>query len=126
MSRTTMTFKVYRNEKLVDCQRFDAEVVKLGTLPSCQVRLEDEAVARLHAVVEVVGEREVKLIDLGSPAGTTLNGQKIEKFATLKDGDVMTIGTNRIEVSLSNSVAAAAIAPQAAAVPQVDARQFEV
>jgi hypothetical protein len=31
MSRTTMTFKVYRNETLVDCQRFDAEVVKFGT-----------------------------------------------------------------------------------------------
>ena len=127
MSRTTMTFKVYRNETLVDCQRFDAEVVKFGTLPSCHVRLEDQAVARMHAVVEVMGEKEVKLIDLGSPAGTALNGQKIEKFATLKDGDVMTIGNTRIEVQIANSAAAVAVsAPQAATTPQVDARQFEV
>jgi pSer/pThr/pTyr-binding forkhead associated (FHA) protein len=48
----------------------------------------------MHAVVEVVGEKEVKLIDLGSPAGTSLNGQKIEKFATLKDGDVMSLGNH--------------------------------
>jgi hypothetical protein len=127
MSRTTMTFKVYRNETLVDCQRFDAEVVKFGTLPSCHVRLEDGAVARMHAVVEVMGEKEVKLIDLGSPAGTALNGQKIEKFATLKDGDVMSIGNTRIEVQIANSAAAVAVsAPQVATTPQIDAREFEV
>ncbi len=126
MSRTTMTFKVYRNETLVDCQRFDAEVIKLGNLPSSHIRLDDEAVARMHAVVEVVGEKEVKLIDLGSPAGTSLNGRKIEKFATLKDGDVMTLGNHRIEVQISNPSTNAVIAAPQAAVPQVDARQFEV
>ena len=126
MSRTTMTFKVYRNEKLVDNQQFDGEVVKLGTLPSCHVRVDDEAVARLHAVVEVVGEKEVKLIDLGSPAGTSLNGHKIQKFATLKDGDVMTLGNTRIEVQIANPSTAAVVAAPVAAAPQVDARQYEV
>jgi hypothetical protein len=124
MSRTTMTFKVYRAGSEIETLRFDGEVVKLGKLPSCHVRLEDETVARTHAVVEVVGEKEVKLIDLGSPAGTVLNGQKIEKFATLKDGDVMTLGNTRIDVQISNPVAAAAAAP--AAGPQFDARPFEV
>jgi TonB family protein len=121
MSRTTVTFKVYRADTLVETQRFDAEVIKLGTLPSCQVRLDDDAMARQHAVIEVVGEKEVKLIDLGSPAGTCLNGQKIEKFATLKDGDVMSIGNHRIEVQIANP-AAVAVTPA----PQLDARQFEV
>jgi hypothetical protein len=121
MSRTTLTFKVYRAEMLVQCQRIDGDVVKLGKLPSCHVRLEGDEIAYTHAIVEVVGKQEVKLIDLGSPAGTSLNGRKIEKFATLKDGDVMTIGTNRIEVQFSN-INAAAVAPA----PQLDARQFEV
>ena len=124
MSRTTMTFKVYRNETLVDCQRFDAEVIKLGNLPSSHIRIDDEAVARMHAVVEVVGEKEVKLIDLGSPAGTTLNGHKIEKFATLKDGDVMTLGNTRIQAQISN-INTRAAAPVAAAQPQIDAHMAE-
>ena len=139
MSRTTLMFKVYHGETLVQSQRYDAEVVKLGSLPSSDLRLDDAAVARQHAVVEVNGD-EVKLIDLGSAAGTLLNGQKISKFATLKDGDVMTLGNTRIQAQISNTnartapvataaVATAAVAPAVAPATkatQIDAREFEV
>ena len=128
MSRTTLMFKVYQGESLVKSQRFDAEVVKLGSLPSSDLRLEDAAVARQHAVIEV-NRGEVKLIDLGSPAGTLLNGLKISKFATLKDGDVMTLGNTRIEAQISNThavAAPAAVAVKTSAQPQLDAREFEV
>ena len=126
MSRTTMMFKVYHGETLVESRRYDAEVVKLGSLPSSDLRLDDAAVARQHAVVEVTGD-EVKLIDLGSAAGTLLNGQKISKFATLKDGDVMTLGNTRIQAQISNTAATAApVIHTAARQPQLDAREFEV
>jgi hypothetical protein len=119
-------FKVYHGETLVQSQRYDAEVVKLGSLPSSDLRIDDAAVARQHAVVEVVGD-EVKLIDLGSAAGTLLNGQKISKFATLKDGDVMTLGNTRIQAQISNTNAVAApVAPATKVAPQIDAREFEV
>ena len=124
MSRTTLMFKVFRGESLVHSQRFDAEVVKLGSLPSSDLRLDDAAVARQHAVVEVVGA-EVKLIDLGSPTGTLLNGNKISRSVTLKDGDVMTLGNTRIQAQISTTNTRAA-APVAAAQPQIDAREFEV
>ncbi len=128
MSRTTLMFKVYQGESLVKSQRFDAEVVKLGSLPSSDLRLEDAAVARQHAVIEV-NRGEVKLIDLGSPAGTLLNGLKISKSATLKDGDVMTLGNTRIEAQISNTnavAAAPAVAVKTSAQLQLDAREFEV
>jgi hypothetical protein len=125
MSRTTLMFKVYRGATLVQTRRFDAEVVKLGSLPSCDLRLDDAGVARQHAVVEVVGQ-EVKLIDLGSAAGTSLNGTRISKFATLKDGDVMTLGNTRIEAQISNTKPAVAPVAVTPAQPQIDAREYEV
>ncbi len=127
MSRSTLMFKVYQGDSLVRTQRFDADVVKLGSLPSSDLRLDDAAVARQHAVVEVLGA-EVRLIDLGSPAGVLLNGNKISRFATLKDGDVMTLGNTRIEAQISNSNRpAVTVAPVVhAAKPQLDAREFEV
>ena len=127
MSRTTLMFKVYHGETLVKTQRHETEVVKLGSMPSSDLRLDDAAVARHHALVEVVGD-QVRLIDLGSAAGTLLNGRKVLKFATLKDGDVMTLGNTRIEAQISNTQAVtAASAPVAASMkPAIDAREFEV
>lgn len=129
MSRTTLMFKVYRGETLVKSQRCDAEVMKLGSLPSSDLRIDDATVARQHAVVEVLGD-EFKLIDLGSPAGTLLNGQKISKSATLKDGDVMTLGNTRIEAQISNNAVrtapAAVVAASTKSAPQIDPREFEV
>jgi Zn-finger nucleic acid-binding protein len=67
-----------------------AEVVKIGRLSSATISIDDDSVSRLHAVVEV-SPTEILLIDLGSTAGTYVNGERVQKVK-LQEGDFMRIG----------------------------------
>ncbi|HEY0136919.1 MAG TPA: AgmX/PglI C-terminal domain-containing protein [Nannocystis sp.] len=147
MSTKTLAIKVYHGEQLVDTQTLSQDVIKIGKLKSSHLCLDDETVARMHAVIEVSGD-EVRVIDLGSATGTTLNGARIDKNAALSDGDVLTFGPYRLEVGfVRQAPVAAAAAPghapihapmhaaPLAAVPapmmqrqpvQIDASEFEV
>lgn len=77
-------------------QRLAAAVIKIGKLSSSHVRLGDESVSRMHAVIEVSGDG-VTIIDLGSSAGTLVNGERVNK-ETLKSGDLLQLGETRIRV----------------------------
>ena len=72
MSTKTLAIKVFYGDQLVDTQTLSQDVIKIGKLKSSHVCLDDEAVARMHAVIEVSGD-EVRVIDLGSATGTMLN-----------------------------------------------------
>jgi len=147
MSTKTLAIKVFYGDQLVDTQTLSQDVIKIGKLKSSHICLDDEAVARMHAVIEVSGD-EVRVIDLGSATGTMLNGGRIDKNAMLGDGDVLTFGPYRLEVGfVKQAVVAAPVhaapiaAPMAAAAPlaaaaaapmmnrapiQIDASEFEV
>lgn len=102
MSSNTLHLKIYLGEQLVDSQSLTQEVIKIGRLKSSHICLEEEGVARMHAVIEG-GAGDVRVIDLGSSAGTILNGQPVDKNAPLATGDVLTIGPFRIEVEVASS-----------------------
>src|SRR5690606_28676166 len=112
----TLAIKVFYGDQLVDTQTLTQDVIKIGKLKSSHVCLDDEAVARMHAVIEVSGE-EVRVIDLGSAAGTVLNGERIDKNAVLNDGDALNFGPYRLEVGLVRQQVAAAPAPAHVAAP---------
>jgi pSer/pThr/pTyr-binding forkhead associated (FHA) protein len=58
----------------MDARACVGEVVRVGKVPSAQLRLPDDAESsRLHAVIEII-EEGVRLIDLGSASGTVING----------------------------------------------------
>ncbi|MCY1010304.1 FHA domain-containing protein [Nannocystis pusilla] len=116
MSTKTLAIKVFYGDQLVDTQTLTQDVIKIGKLKSSHVCLDDEAVARMHAVIEVSGE-EVRVIDLGSAAGTVLNGQRIDKNAVLHDGDALNFGPYRLEVGFAKQQVAAAPAPAQVAAP---------
>jgi len=71
-------------------------VSKIGTLGSCDLRLEGEAVSRLHAVLEVDLDGAT-IIDLGSASGTWVNGERVDKCVLVR-GDRVTIGDHEMEV----------------------------
>lgn len=82
---------IYKNGAFVRREDFiNGDVFKIGRLPSSHVRLDDDAVSRMHAVIEAV-EEGTQLIDLGSATGTTVKGKKIIK-SWLAHGDFFSIG----------------------------------
>ncbi len=63
---------------------------KIGRMASAVIRLEDPSVARIHAVIEV-GVEQATLVDMGTTAGTSLNGEPIQR-TVLSHGDRIGLG----------------------------------
>src|SRR5438876_10935809 len=64
-----------------------ANACSLGRSPSNDLVLAGEKVSRHHAIIQVHGENNVWLTDLGSSNGTYLNGKRLADPAQLYDGD---------------------------------------
>lgn len=98
-STVPLTLKLYRGDELVRTERFAQSVIKVGKLPSSHLRLDDENVSRMHAVIEVTSPDEIYVIDIGSTSGTVVNGKKVNK-SKLASGDEIVIGDTRIVVEI--------------------------
>jgi hypothetical protein len=110
----TLNLKIFKNNQFLEAKTIAQDVIKIGKLKSSHLCLEDDTVARMHAVIEVSGS-DVRVIDLGSSTGTVLNDQRVEKNAVLKHGDVLVFGPYRIEVEIMQG--AVAPAPGATVMP---------
>lgn len=100
----TLNLKIYLGDQLVDQKSLSQDVIKIGKLKSSHLCLEDDSVARMHAVIEVSGS-DVRVIDLGSSTGTMLNNQRVEKNAVLRHGDQLAFGPYRVVVDFSEGPA---------------------
>lgn len=118
-----LSLKIFHNGQFVDQKTLEQGVIKIGKLRSSHLCLDDESIARMHAVIESSGS-DVRVIDLGGHTGTLVNGQRIDKNASLADGDALDFGPYRVEVEMLYSAGISAagfgavmpVAP-AAAVP---------
>ena len=105
----------FRANQIVAQHQFNADTartVKIGRLNSAQIRVEDPAAARIHAVIDLGAG--VSLIDMGSPSGTFVNGAKVHKVK-LNHGDQIGIGETILLVGVNQpaqAVAAPAQAPE--------------
>jgi len=116
MGKLTLSFRIFHNGQLVRETQLSQGVIKIGKVPSAHLKVDDEKVSRMHAIIEVLGT-EVSVIDLGSTSGTFVNGQKINK-AKLQNGDEITVGDTRIELAIDAELAPTVIvAPALRIVP---------
>jgi TonB family protein len=107
-----ISFKIYSGDQLVRTESLTQDIIKVGKLQSSHLRIDDDNVSRMHAVIEVTSPTEVFIIDLGSASGTIVNGKKVNK-AQLNSGDELTLGGSRVVVEIGAAVAAEAPAPAA-------------
>jgi hypothetical protein len=107
-----MKFHIYKGDQLVRTEELTQDIIKVGKLPSSHLRIEDDNVSRMHAVVEATGPDEIFIIDLGSASGTIVNGKKVNK-AKLQTGDEVMLGETKVVVEIGRPEAAAAAAPPA-------------
>ncbi|MEZ4429388.1 MAG: TonB family protein [Nannocystaceae bacterium] len=97
MATPELTINVFRGDARVATHTLQQDIIKIGRLKSCHLRLEDEAIARMHAILEVSAQ-ELRVIDLGSEGGAKLHGQRIQGNATLRSGDSLELGPYRLEI----------------------------
>jgi predicted component of type VI protein secretion system len=70
----------------------------VGRDPEADVCIDDEAVSWHHVEIESRGG-VLMATDLDSRNGTALNGEPLDRSRRLRDGDVLTIGEHRLEIS---------------------------
>src|ERR1043165_9978939 len=97
-----LTFRIHKGDLLIREERLSLSVIKVGKVPSAHLKLDDETVSRMHAIIEVNGPGDVSIIDLGSTKGTFVNGQKVNK-AKLQSGDTIVVGETKIELTIGVS-----------------------
>ena len=73
--------------------------VFLGQSPACAIRLDDPTVSRRHAAFDLV-EGALRLSDLGSTNGTSVNGVRAYDVA-LVGGETLTVGTTSLRLELA-------------------------
>ncbi|MFP4596875.1 MAG: AgmX/PglI C-terminal domain-containing protein [Persicimonas sp.] len=93
----TLRFEIIQDGESVRTEQLDQDVVKIGKLASSHLRLEDANVSRIHAVIEKGSGGTYSVIDLGSAAGTFVNGDKVTK-AEISDGDELQFGETVVRV----------------------------
>ncbi|MBI5494270.1 MAG: AgmX/PglI C-terminal domain-containing protein [Deltaproteobacteria bacterium] len=108
-----INFKIFHGDTLVAQKDFDQDIIKIGRLATAHLKLDDQKVSRIHAVIEVTGGRDVSIIDMGSAEGTFVNGEKVNKLK-LKDGDTIVVGDTRLMVGLG--APASLLAPEGSGV----------
>lgn len=74
----------------------------IGSGPAAHIRLDDEKISRIHAMIQLDRDNTF-LSDLGwSDQGTFLNGQKIQEEKELSKGDIITIGNSKLQITESS------------------------
>ncbi|HOU90817.1 MAG TPA: FHA domain-containing protein, partial [Polyangiaceae bacterium] len=114
MSRTALSFAVYRQELPSHQVTTRTDVVKIGRGPGAHLEIAEGE--RMHAVIEVAGPETITLVDLGHAAGTRVNGVAVTK-CRLAVGDRIQIGDTTLVLE---QAALATDAPTAPA-PRADA-----
>ncbi|HEU4734480.1 MAG TPA: FHA domain-containing protein, partial [Kofleriaceae bacterium] len=83
------------------------EQIIIGTRADCTVPLSDILASPLHCAISKNGD-EIVATDLGSSAGTFINGERITRGTPLKAGDLVAIGIHVFEARLIGGVTIAA------------------
>jgi len=75
----------------------------LGTRADCTLVLNDLLASPIHCAISMSGDQFVAT-DLGSEAGTYINGERIFQGTALKPGDLVAIGSHVVEARLIGGV----------------------
>lgn len=78
----------------------DRKKFLIGREQDCQLRPNSELVSRHHCVF-TVDDYSVRIRDLGSTNGTSVNGETIRKEVVLKQGDLVTVGSLEFQVTVN-------------------------
>ena len=93
-----LSLKVTATSGVVSDHSFSTDTLLIGSGPSAVLRIDDPDVSSIHAVVKAVEGGGFTIVDLGSEAGTTVNGTAVLEPVTLRRED--RIGLGRVVVSV--------------------------
>jgi pSer/pThr/pTyr-binding forkhead associated (FHA) protein len=116
MRQPSITLLLCRQGQVLRRVQFAQSVVRIGRHPSNHLQLDELAVVKRHALIELQQD-QVVLSDLTEGGGLRLNGRALDE-ARLSEGDRIQLGSTELvveQIELPNRAAASAPAPLPAA-----------
>jgi hypothetical protein len=80
---------ISKSENMLGSRFLDNARISIGRASGNDIQLDDAAVSKQHAVIEIVGKDHI-LIDMGSSNGTFVNGGRVSRHM-LRHGDVIEV-----------------------------------
>lgn len=108
--KAALTFALYQGSSLVRRETIIQNVVKVGRDPKSHLRIDDDNVSRMHAVIEIASPDDITLIDLGNESGTRVNGNVINK-CKIRPGDRIEFGATEVVLESASPAADAVVGP---------------
>ncbi len=93
-----MYLRISGKLRAADCVLVEAGVIWVGSGPSCSVQIEGAGIGSRHARLDLASDGKYGVVDLGSPAGTRVNGERVVTAGPLTDRDVVTFGDTEIRI----------------------------
>jgi hypothetical protein len=110
------TFLIIREDLQVDPVTLVAEGVLVGRLPTCELLLNHPSVSRLQAgITNVEGDYYIRNFRSTNPI--VLNGEKVDEYQALTDGDVLGVGPFVLNIDLIEGVLIIKVSIQIGATP---------
>jgi len=103
-NKLVLTFEIYEGGEFLQREEMSAESITIGRGAAAMLRVDNDALAELHAVLNVGEDGSVQLLDLGGEGGTTVNGESVNNTA-IRTGDRIEVGPIRIEVTIVDEAA---------------------
>jgi len=87
-ARVPLTFRIFKGDQLLREERLTQPVIKVGKLSSSHLRLDDDTVSRMHAVIEVSShslvQSRVGALDFDVGVFTNLSGDHLDYHETME------------------------------------------
>jgi hypothetical protein len=126
-----LDLQVFDGDKLVANGRFEQSKIVMGRILSADFRIPDSRVSRIHALLERLDDGSVRITDLASSHGTTVNNERVIERVVGPADDIRLAGLKlqmtfialeeTPEAPRPSERAAAAPAARAAAAPRAPA-----
>jgi pSer/pThr/pTyr-binding forkhead associated (FHA) protein len=100
-----LTFEISSGGHPLRTEELSAESVTIGRGPAAMLRIDSEALADLHAVINTTDDGSLQILDLGTSTGTIVNGEPVSGNAPLQSGDSISIGDVTISVTIQSGAA---------------------
>ena len=104
MANAKLHLTVIAADGSIDEHTFDQESIILGSGASANVKIDDDKVSSIHAMLKVEGADQARVIDLGSESGTRFRGKEVRE-QDLTNGDVVEIGRSKVRISFDGAPA---------------------